>query len=112
VAQQTNQTETGARYCYNYAVDVANIQIGGVTISGATASLMSGTNDGGLLEGAVVTLSSTPGISSTTNTTAGATDITIPFTLISKTIAPGTCTCVNTSCGSNKQNYTAGTCSN
>jgi len=99
-----------ATQCYNYAVDAAHITINGTTVSGATASLLSGTTDGGMKEAAVVVLPSTPGITSTTNTIAGATAVSIPFTLTSTTIAAGTCSCKNSSCS--KTNYLVGTCSN
>jgi hypothetical protein len=42
---------------------------------------MSGTVDAGQSEGASIILPNSPGISSTTNTTAGANVLTIPFTL-------------------------------
>jgi type IV pilus modification protein PilV len=101
-----------ATQCYNYQVDVGNVKVNSTTVSGATASLLSGTNEGGLLEGAVITLPASPGISSTTNTVAGADLVTIPFALQSKTVKPGTCVCTSTNCGSNKQKYTPGTCAN
>jgi type IV pilus modification protein PilV len=105
-------TKTTATQCYNYAVNTSGITINGTTVSGATTALMSGTTDGGQKEGAVITLPSTPGISSTTNTIAGATSVSIPFTLTSTTVVPGTCTCTSSRCGSSKQTYIAGTCSN
>jgi len=108
----SNNSFNNATQCLNYAVNTSAIQIGTTTVSGATASLMSGTTDGGLKEGAVITLPSTPGISSTTNTIAGANAVTIPFTLTTTTVAPGTCSCKNSSCNGNNQVYTPGTCAN
>jgi len=105
-------TTTAATRCFNYAVNTAGITVGSTAVAGATASLLSGTTDGGLLEGAVVTIPNTPGISSTTNTIAGADLITIPFTLTSTTTLPGTCVCTSSTCKSTKQIYTAGTCPN
>lgn len=117
----SGNSETGATECLNYAVDTGNITItsGTGTVSNANASsaLMSGTNDGGLQEGAVITIPSSPGFSSVTNTIAGSDKLNIPFTLTSTTIAPGTCSAA-TVCNSQGKNcqvvtkYTPGTCSN
>jgi len=97
--------------CYNYAVDAANILINGANagLTSANVSLLSGTTDGSMKEGAVITLPSTPGISGSTNTIAGATSVVIPFTLTGTTIASGTCACNNSQC--NNPKYTpAPTC--
>ena len=107
------ETFTTATQCLNYAVNTAGVTIGGTAVAGVTTSLLPGTTDGGMKEGAIVVLPSTPGISSTTNTIAGATAVNIPFTLTATTIPPGTCTCSNTTCSpANKITYKPGTCSN
>jgi type IV pilus modification protein PilV len=109
-------TATNATQCYNYQVDYANITVvngGTSTNAGVTAagvSLLSGTTDGGMKEGAVITLPATPGISSSTNTITGATSLNVPFTLQVKTLAAGTCVCNNKSCS--RFTYTPGTCAN
>jgi hypothetical protein len=109
-----SQTFTNATQCFNYAVNTAGVTIGGAAVTGVTTSTLPGTTDGGMKEGAIVVIPSTPGISSTTNTIAGATAVSIPFTLTATTIASGTCTCSKSSCTSsgNKVTYTPGTCSN
>jgi len=107
---KTQSINNKATVCYNYAVNASAIQINGSGITGATATLMSGTNDGGLREGAVITIPASPGISSTTNTIGGATAVSIPFTLTAKTVAPGTCVCTSDNC--NQYTYIPGTCSN
>jgi len=105
-------TVTSATRCYNYQVNATGIQIDGTTVVGATASLLGGTTDGGMSEGALITLPSTPGISSTTNTTAGANTVTVPFTLQGTTTLSGTCTCSSKNNCATRYSYTAGVCSN
>jgi type IV pilus modification protein PilV len=99
-----------ATRCYNYDVDTANIFINSTAVSGTSPQLLYGTTDGGMSEGAVITIPA--GISSTTNTVAGADVVKIGFTLHSgsPTIAPGVCQCASNTCQSSKQKYTPGTC--
>ena len=105
-----NFKSTAATQCYNYAVNPTNITINGANagVTSANVTLLSGTTDGGMREGAVIVIPKTPGISSTTNTIAGATSLSIPFTLTSTTVAPGACSCQDTGCS--VQSYTPGTC--
>ena len=100
---------TTATQCTSYTVDTANIKIGSTTAPGSS-SLLSGTTVKGQLEGAVITIPNAPGITSTTNTTAGADLITIPFINPVTTVVAGTCVCTSKTCASNKQTYTVGTC--
>jgi len=106
-----SHVSTTATQCTSYTVDTANILINSTPAPGTT-SLQSGTTAKGQLEGAVITIPNVPGISSTTNTTAGADLITIPFINPVTTIAPGTCTCTSKTClqSNNKQAYVVGTC--
>jgi len=110
-------TFTTATQCYNYQVDYANIKIGtaNAAVPAGNVTLLTGTTDGGQSEGAAITIPNAPGISSTTNTTAGANLITIPFTLQSgsPTIAPGTCSCAKTGgCNKSQATYLPGKCAN
>jgi type IV pilus modification protein PilV len=104
-----------ATQCYNYSVDYGGIKIGtgNAGVTAADVSLLSGTTEGGQSEGAVITIPNSPGVSSSTNTTAGADLITIPFTSPAITIAPGTCSCSKSGgCNANQVTYTPGACSN
>ncbi len=44
-------TTTVATRCFNYAVDTANVKVNATIVAGTTATLLTGTTDGGLLEG-------------------------------------------------------------
>jgi hypothetical protein len=115
-----NNSFTGLTRCLNYQVDYANITVDGVN-AGVTSSLvttpMGGTTNGGLKEGTLITLPSTPGISKVVNTTAGASAVVIPFTLEGTTTPSGTCS-ASTSCQGNGKNcntintYTQTACPN
>ena len=110
-------TFTTATQCYNYQVDYANIKVGttNAAVPAGNVTLMSGTVDAGQSEGASIILPNAPGISSTTNTTAGANVITIPFTQQSgsPTVPAGTCSCGRSGgCNKNQVVYLPGKCTN
>ena len=101
----TNQTFNNAGLCYNYAIDTANVAINGTKVTVATPTY---TDDGGL--GETGTLQIPAGISSTTNTIAGANAITIQFTKTTYLATGSKCTCKTTNCnGGNPYNYAPGT---
>jgi type IV pilus modification protein PilV len=97
-------------YCQNYAVNTSAITVNGTAVSGATVSLLSGTTDGGLQEGAVIAIPTPPGLG--TNTTSPYDTVNIGFTLTSSTLVAGTCTSNTGKSGKTTYTYVAGTCSN
>jgi Tfp pilus assembly protein PilV len=104
--EASSATITNATRCYNYQVDTSRISIDGVPVTGATVVILSGTTDGGMKEGAVITIPA--GISSTINTIAGANNITVPFTLQNVVTPSGTCACTKSSCSG--YTYTPSVC--
>jgi len=96
-------------YCQNYAVNTAAITVNGTAVAGATSSLLTGTTDGGLKEGALISIPSPPGLG--TNKTSPYDIVNIGFTLQSSTLQAGTCTS-STKGSKTTYSYTAGTCAN
>jgi len=101
-----NTFSSKAGVCYNYAVDTSNFYINGSKVAIATPTY---SDDGGLAETAAIKIPATPGISSSTNTTAGATAITIQFTKTTYLATGSSCTCKNSGCSGGNKQYSPGT---